>query len=70
MFLDYLRSATDRDPQWLDIMEPLFDEGHTDVGIHIAILVEPYLRFILAGTKTVESRFSPQWVCTIREGRL
>lgn len=58
MFLDYLRSATERDPQWLDIMQPLFDEGNDGVGIHIPILVEPYLQFILDGTKTVESRFS------------
>ena len=28
------------------------------VGIHLAILVEPYLEFILEGKKTVESRFS------------
>lgn len=58
MFLDHLRSVTERDPQWRDIVEPLFDEGRDDVGIHIAILVEPYLQFILDGTKTVESRFS------------
>ena len=58
MFLDYLRSATKRDPRWMEVMQPLFDEGHDYVGIHIAILVEPYLQFILDGTKTVESRFS------------
>ncbi len=27
-------------------------------GIHLAIFVEPYLRFIIEGKKTVESRFS------------
>lgn len=27
-------------------------------GLHLAVLVEPYLRYILEGKKTVESRFS------------
>jgi hypothetical protein len=27
-------------------------------GIHLAVFVEPYLRFVLEGKKTVESRFS------------
>jgi hypothetical protein len=30
----------------------------TEVGIHLAVFVEPFLRYILEGTKTVESRFS------------
>jgi hypothetical protein len=58
MFLDYLRSVTDRDPQWLEIMQPSCGQDHDNVGIHIAILLEPYLQFVLDGTKTVESRFS------------
>lgn len=58
MFLDYLRSVAKGDSQWRNVMEPLFDGSHDDAGIHIAILVEPYLQFILDGTKTVESRFS------------
>jgi len=28
--------------------------------VHLAIFVEPYLRFILEGTKTIESRFGVQ----------
>jgi hypothetical protein len=28
------------------------------VGVHLAILVEPYLQYIMEGKKTVESRFS------------
>ena len=27
-------------------------------SVHLAILLEPYLQYILDGTKTVESRFS------------
>lgn len=29
-----------------------------DVALHLAVFVQPYLSFILDGTKTVESRFS------------
>ena len=58
MFLNFLRTAAERHSQWRDVMDPLFSEGHEDAGIHIAVLVEPYLQFVLDGTKTVESRFS------------
>jgi hypothetical protein len=34
-----------------------FDEG-SECGLHLAVLKEPYLEFILRGEKTVESRFS------------
>jgi hypothetical protein len=34
-----------------------FDAG-SEVALHLAIFVEPYLRFILDGSKTIESRFS------------
>ena len=33
-------------------------EGFSAFGLHLAVLVEPYLQYILDGTKTVESRFS------------
>ncbi len=34
-----------------------FAEGH-EVALHLAVFVEPYLSFLLDGSKTVESRFS------------
>jgi hypothetical protein len=34
-----------------------FADGH-DVALHLAVFVEPYLSFVLDGSKTVESRFS------------
>jgi len=34
------------------------DQSDARVGLHLAVFVEPYLRFILEGRKTVESRFS------------
>ena len=33
-------------------------EMEQTVGVHLAVLVEPYLGFILQGKKTIESRFS------------
>ena len=57
MLLDHLRSASRRDSQWDTLIDPFFT-ADANTGIHIAVLVEPYLRFILDGTKTVESRFS------------
>jgi hypothetical protein len=35
-----------------------FKEGRPTCGIHLAVLVEPYLSLILEGKKTIESRFS------------
>ena len=33
-------------------------EKEITVGVHLAVLVEPYLSFLLQGKKTIESRFS------------
>ena len=33
-------------------------QGKTSYGLHLAVFLEPYLRYILEGKKTVESRFS------------
>jgi hypothetical protein len=32
--------------------------AHVDVGVHLAIFVEPYLTAVLDGKKTIESRFA------------
>jgi ASC-1-like (ASCH) protein len=47
----------DADPAVVALLEP-FTEGTTSSSLHLAVLVEPYLSFILNGSKTVESRFS------------
>src|SRR5258707_7544799 len=36
----------------------LFAGESSTVGLHIACMVEPFLRYILEGRKTIESRFS------------
>jgi hypothetical protein len=43
---------------WRDMLDPFDSLGAPDVSLHLAVLVEPYLSFILDGQKTVESRFS------------
>jgi hypothetical protein len=32
--------------------------SHVDVGVHLAIFIEPYLTAVLEGKKTIESRFA------------
>lgn len=43
---------------WRDLLDPFNRLGSPDVSLHLAVLVEPYLSFILDGQKTVESRLS------------
>ena len=47
-------------PQGIDVigLSSLFGKSTGNIGIHLAILVEPYLSYIMDGTKTIESRFS------------
>lgn len=49
--LPQLRAALSDDPHWTRLMEQA-------LGFHLAVLVEPYLTYILEGRKTIESRFS------------
>lgn len=32
--------------------------NESDIGVHLAVFVEPYLEYLLQGRKTIESRFS------------
>jgi len=43
---------------WRALLDPFNNLSPPDVSLHLAVLVEPYLSFILDGQKTVESRFS------------
>lgn len=43
---------------WGDLLGPFRQLGPPEVSLHLAVFVEPYLRFLLEGQKTVESRFS------------
>jgi hypothetical protein len=56
--VDQLRSAVQGDSFWENYLEQLKSPDSAPFKLHLAILVEPYLQFILDGKKTVESRFS------------
>lgn len=56
MHLDDVLAAAEPQPAWAEVTEQLLQGP--DRGVHLAVLVEPYLQFILDRTKTVESRFS------------
>jgi hypothetical protein len=56
VILDELRTAATSDPAWAAVVGPALDDPR--VGVHLAVMVEPFLSWILAGTKTIESRFS------------
>ncbi|HEX3426395.1 MAG TPA: ASCH domain-containing protein [Acidimicrobiales bacterium] len=43
---------------WDNLLDPFCKAGPPEISLHLAVLIEPYLSFILDGQKTVESRFS------------
>jgi hypothetical protein len=57
--LKQLRSAVVENAFWNRMLE---SDNVRDFSLHLAILREPYLRFILEGKKTIESRFAKR-VC-------
>jgi hypothetical protein len=52
-----LRSAVRADAGWASRLAQFGTSAEAN-SVHVAILVEPYLRLLLDGRKTVESRFS------------
>lgn len=56
--VDLLRRSTDGHHFWEEYLERLANSEPIPFSVHLAILLEPYLQYILDGTKTVESRFS------------
>ncbi len=53
-----LKESTRGHRFWRRYLENLSASAPPQFSIHLAVLLEPYLRFILDGSKTVESRFS------------
>jgi hypothetical protein len=53
-----LQSAVKGDLFWEEYLRGLGSDKPLPWGLHLAVLLEPYLTFILRGDKTVESRFS------------
>ena len=56
--VDLLKRSTDGHQFWGEYLERLTISEPIPFSVHLAILLEPYLQYILDGTKTVESRFS------------
>ena len=56
--VDELKSSIKGNGFWRGYLESLSASSSTPFSIHLAILLQPYLKFILEGSKTVESRFS------------
>jgi len=52
---DRLSKAVEGDPKWTSYLQQFDAEKNT---VHLAIMIEPYLRLCLEGQKTIESRFS------------
>jgi hypothetical protein len=53
-----LQAAIRGDPFWESYLEQAAVQQPAAYALHLAVLVTPYLRLILDGAKTVESRFS------------
>jgi hypothetical protein len=58
MLLHDLQRVARRDHVWSGVVDAHVHGSDDQVGIHLAIVLEPYLEFILDGSKSVESRFS------------
>ena len=56
--LSALRRATTGDHFWEPYLVDLMGADPPAFSIHLAILVEPYLQYVLDGRKSIESRFS------------
>ena len=56
--VDELKNSIQGHGFWRGYLESLSASSSMPFSIHLAILLEPYLKFILEGSKTVESRFS------------
>ena len=56
--VDLIKRSTGGHQFWEQYLKKLSVSEPSPFSVHLAILLEPYLQYILDGTKTVESRFS------------
>ena len=56
--IEELKNSIQEHGFWREYLASLSASSSMPFSIHLAILLEPYLKFILEGSKTVESRFS------------
>lgn len=62
--LTQIAEAADTYEDWKRL--ELFAGASATAGIHVAIMVEPFLTYILNGKKTIESRFSKPLIAPYR----
>jgi len=55
---DDIVSAVSDSVFWKSYLEPLVRGRRAPFDLHLAVCIEPFLRYILDGQKTIESRFS------------
>jgi hypothetical protein len=55
---DDIMSAVSDSVFWKSYLEPLVRSRHAPFDLHLAVCIEPFLKYILDGQKTIESRFS------------
>ncbi len=53
-----LHDGLETDPVWKNCLGESASKRPVEFSLHLAILIEPYLEYLLLGRKTVESRFS------------
>lgn len=56
--LEQIRLAVAGDPFWESCLAPLVEKASLSGSIHLGVFIEPWLSYVLDGSKTVESRFS------------
>jgi ASC-1-like (ASCH) protein len=56
--IDHLLPELKDDDNWFNYFHSVINDDYSPIGIHLAIFNEPYLKYILNGQKTVESRFA------------
>jgi hypothetical protein len=61
--IDALDAASHRHREWAALAGWL---ANPNVGVHLAVMLEPYLSFILSGQKTIESRFAKNAIAPYR----
>jgi hypothetical protein len=57
MVTNELIPAVAGDQSWETCLLSLVNDEASPIGLHLAILIEPYLTYVLCGKKSVESRF-------------
>jgi hypothetical protein len=56
--VELIREAVGGDRYWEDCLSQFTLCSQRTTGLHLGIFAEPYLQYLLDGTKTIESRFS------------